>query len=406
MKDTYRIARRSLLSVATVILGSASAHAQTDNTATGTNTLINNTTGDDDTATGANALRTNTTGSGNTATGRGAMYRNVDGSDNTATGVSALYRNTNGWSNVAAGRSSMENNTSGQENTAVGVMSMHQNTTGNWNTAVGKYALYYNVDGRWNTAVGNGALYYYPGGNVAAGRSSGDGNTAVGGQAGACETCSYTGAFGYGARATADYQFVIGSSLTTQIGGPVGWSNLSDGRYKTSIKENVPGLDFITKLRPVTFKWDLDKLVKIDGAALASDPILGAAREARASKVNTGFIAQEVEAAAQECGFDFSGVVKPENEQSQYHLGYSEFVVPLVKAVQEQQKEIEELREAVRTLAKDGRLPGDKLGQGSAQGASQYAGMLDNLWGGAMTLLSAALVLLHFKRWGAAAAAR
>jgi hypothetical protein len=49
----------------------------------------------------------------------------------------------------------------------------------------------------------------------------------------------------------------------------------------------------------------------------------------------TGFIAQEVERAAAELGFDFSGVDKPKNERDLYGLRYAEFVVPLVKAVQE-----------------------------------------------------------------------
>ena len=52
----------------------------------------------------------------------------------------------------------------------------------------------------------------------------------------------------------------------------------------------------------------------------------------------TGFIAQEVEKAAHEVNYNFSGVGKPKDENGIYSLRYSEFVVPLVKAVQEQQK--------------------------------------------------------------------
>jgi trimeric autotransporter adhesin len=53
--------------------------------------------------------------------------------------------------------------------------------------------------------------------------------------------------------------------------------------------------------------------------------------------LQTGFIAQEVEVAAKSVGFDFSGVDAPKNENDFYGLRYAEFVVPLVKAVQEQQ---------------------------------------------------------------------
>jgi len=64
----------------------------------------------------------------------------------------------------------------------------------------------------------------------------------------------------------------------------------------------------------------------------------------RHSEVITGFIAQEVEQVAKSLGFTFSGVDAPDNEKDLYGLRYAEFVVPLVKAVQEQQVMIEQLR--------------------------------------------------------------
>src|SRR5262249_1225742 len=76
------------------------------------------------------------------------------------------------------------------------------------------------------------------------------------------------------------------------------------------------------------------------------------------SPVTTGFIAQEVEQAAKKVNYDFSGVDAPKNDKDMYGLRYSDFVVPLVKAVQElssqndaqqkinsdQQKQIDELK--------------------------------------------------------------
>ena len=56
--------------------------------------------------------------------------------------------------------------------------------------------------------------------------------------------------------------------------------------------------------------------------------------------IYSGFIAQEVEKAAREAGYDFSGVDKPKNEKDLYGLRYADFVVPLVKAIQEQQQTI------------------------------------------------------------------
>ena len=73
-------------------------------------------------------------------------------------------------------------------------------------------------------------------------------------------------------------------------------------------------------------------------------------RNEKSQIVYTGFVAQEVEQAAKEIGFDFSGVDAPKNANDFYGLRYAEFVVPLVKAVQEQQKIIEELTRRIEQL--------------------------------------------------------
>ena len=70
----------------------------------------------------------------------------------------------------------------------------------------------------------------------------------------------------------------------------------------------------------------------------------------KAQILQTGFIAQEVEAAAQEIGFEFSGVDAPKNAKDHYGLRYAEFVPPLVKALQEQQKVIEAQQAEINTL--------------------------------------------------------
>jgi DNA integrity scanning protein DisA with diadenylate cyclase activity len=55
-------------------------------------------------------------------------------------------------------------------------------------------------------------------------------------------------------------------------------------------------------------------------------------------------MAQEVERAAKESGYDFSGVTAPKNSKDLYSMNNEEFVVPLVKAVQEQQQMIDSLK--------------------------------------------------------------
>ena len=77
-----------------------------------------------------------------------------------------------------------------------------------------------------------------------------------------------------------------------------------------------------------------------------------ASKQAQSQIVYTGFIAQEVEKAAQEVGYDFSGVDAPKNDKDMYGLRYAEFVVPLVKAVQEQQQLLQKQQQMIQDLQK------------------------------------------------------
>ena len=64
----------------------------------------------------------------------------------------------------------------------------------------------------------------------------------------------------------------------------------------------------------------------------------------------TGFAAQEVEAAAAKLNYDFSGVDKPKSKNGLYGLRYGQFVVPLVKAVQEISKKVEDKDDKIAEL--------------------------------------------------------
>ena len=61
-------------------------------------------------------------------------------------------------------------------------------------------------------------------------------------------------------------------------------------------------------------------------------------------------MAQEVEQAAKTAGYDFSGYAAPKNQWGLYTISYEQFVVPLVKAMQEQQVIIEQLQKEVKRL--------------------------------------------------------
>ena len=64
----------------------------------------------------------------------------------------------------------------------------------------------------------------------------------------------------------------------------------------------------------------------------------------------SGFIAQEVEALVKKTGYVFNGIDAPENENDPYGIRYSEFVVPLVKAVQELSAEVRDQRQQIQSL--------------------------------------------------------
>jgi hypothetical protein len=150
----------------------------------------------------------------------------------------------------------------------------------------------------------------------------------------------------------------IGNTSVTWIGGEVGWSTYSDARIKNQVQENVPGLSFIKRLRPVTYHLDIHKENEI---CLRGKKQTGDWKEKYdlEQKQMTGFIAQEVEHAAQSVGYDFSGVEQAKDEVGMYSVRYSEFVVPLVKAIQEQQVMIEQLQKENAAL----KAQTDKIGQ-------------------------------------------
>ena len=81
------------------------------------------------------------------------------------------------------------------------------------------------------------------------------------------------------------------------------------------------------------------------------DPMFKKASSEQAAIVYTGFVAQDVEKAAKSLNYDFSGIDKPKDDkQSFYGLRYGDFVVPLVKAVQELSAENEVLKSENETL--------------------------------------------------------
>jgi len=329
------------------------------NTAMGFQALYSNTTKGQNTAIGFESLHQNTADD-NTGVGALSLHSNTTGSSNVAVGARGLKLNEAGTGNSALGSYTLESNRSGNENTAVGYFALSHNTGSN-NTSVGGFGIYNNATGSYNTTTGHKAMYGNISGhfNSAFGvqslldNESGSLNSAFGAYAGPSATnLTNTTALGYNATPTASNQVRIGNTNVTSIGGKVSWSTFSDGRFKKDVKEDVSGLEFINQLRPVSYTLDenaIDKFLRIPDSLQSYNT---ASRKIAVRQ--TGFIAQEVEAIIKKTGYIFHGVEAPQNERDHYAIRYAEFVVPLVKAVQELSKEVEVLKQQLANSEKIG----------------------------------------------------
>ena len=311
------------------------------------------TDGDDNVAVGYEAFTDNTLGEKGVALGYGALKNNTEGDFNVGVGYNAMETNTTGRKNTGLGYRSLMDNLDGDDNVAVGYQTLFWNADNDRNTGVGNYALYSNDLGNRNVAVGYNAMKSNDGEqNVAIGYNSFQTNAFDAPDDDALPDDTYATitsydnsiAIGYETTMDASNKVVIGNTATTYIGGQVAWTTISDGRFKTNINEDVNGLDFIMALRPVTYNLDLNALDKFQNNS--NVPHDGEAE----ALVRTGFIAQEVEQAANKVGYDFDGVVTPKNKSQHYSVQYATFVVPLTKAVQQQQEIINDQKEKIKSL--------------------------------------------------------
>ena len=103
----------------------------------------------------------------------------------------------------------------------------------------------------------------------------------------------------------------------------------SDRNEKNTIKETDLGLDFINKLKPVSYIWN------------------------NKTRTHYGLIAQDVQEVLKDISKDtkdFAGFIKADvseekdNTKHSYGLRYNEFISPMIKAIQELKAEIETLK--------------------------------------------------------------
>jgi hypothetical protein len=112
----------------------------------------------------------------------------------------------------------------------------------------------------------------------------------------------------------------------------------------------VPGLEFITALKPYTYQYksyEMERYVNQKNPDRQAKLKQSDFAEAEAM-VHMGFIAQDVEKLVKEKGYNLSLVHAPTNPTDNYSIAYGELVVPLVKAVQEQQTMIKEQQSTIQ----------------------------------------------------------
>jgi hypothetical protein len=266
------------------------------------------------------------------------------GTDNAVFGENAATNNSGNW-NVFMGTFAAQNKTAGDLNTIIGWSAGRTSTDHQGNTLIGAQA--------GESALAAATVSTFVGEKAGQGVTSGSGNVMMGQRAGQNTTTGFfnvligttvagtntTGArltiigrnadvsannlvnataIGESAVVDASNKVRIGNTTVSVIEGQVAFTNASDRRFKTNIQDIDQGLSFIKKLRPVSYKMkDSDE------------------------RINWGFIAQDIENLV---GTNNAILTIGGDKDRKLGLRYTDFVAPLVKAVQEQQKELEQLK--------------------------------------------------------------
>jgi len=305
---------------------------------------------------GVNALNAGSTGSANTAIGTNAGQSNTLGKSNSFVGYRAGNLNKEGNANTFIGSDAGFTNNLGSFNAFVGNLAGYSNTWGDQNAFFGYGAGYNNKTGNKNTYLGYGSGSLDPGSTSA---------TTVGALANVIAGVT-TNATAVGANAivNANNKVRLGNATVTKVEGPVVYT-VSDGRFKNNISESdVKGLEFIKRLRPVVYNFDTRKFEEFltnNMPDTLRKKYLETDFAPSTAIRQSGFIAQEVEKAAKEVGYNFNGVYSPETEGDNYSLAYGQFVVPLVKGMQEQQKMIDKQQQEIESQRKEISLKDDRI---------------------------------------------
>lgn len=232
--------------------------------------------------------------------------------------------------------------------------------SGSYNVLIGRSTAIGLTSGNGNVIIGGNAAQALTTGtnNTFIGVSSGVGqttqtqNTVVGYSSNCKDTSGVTransGAFGDNINQilTGDNEIQIGKSTTTVYTYATG--TRSDARDKADIKEEELGLNFIEKLKPKQYKWNYrEDYRQIDeNGNITELPNDGSKKR---NRFHNGFLAQDIQDTMTELNIDFAGLQNGSvnGGTDVYHLAYTEFIAPLVKAVQQLSEKVKILENKI-----------------------------------------------------------
>ena len=289
-------------------LNAGNGLAESSNTAIGVRALdgLTSSASGSNTAVGFEALSASTGSAVTNCTAIGFQAgENITSIDNTAVGSWALFGGTNSERNTAVGSRPMEQQ-SGSDNTAVGFRALH------------------NGSGAGNVAIGNKAGESH---------SIGSNCTMVGFQAKADGLTNAT-ALGFGAIATSSNEITLGNASISALRCNAGViSALSDRRDKTDILKLAEGIEFIKKLKPVTYTWNTRDKSKVGSKAV-------------------GFIAQDLLDLQKNSAIGDNLDLVTYSNPDRLEARYGNLLPVIVKGMQEQQELIEALQKSNAELLK------------------------------------------------------
>ena len=251
--------------------------------------------------------------------------------NNTAFGYRTLVSNTSGQNNTAIGYQALTQNLDGSYNLAVGLDALITNSSGSYNTAVGPSALGITTNASQNTAIGYKAGYQVNG--ISNNNTFLGSNTDVSNNGISYGIYSNSTAIGNGAIIDASNCIVLGNSaITTLKCQATSITSLSDARDKKDIQPLTNGINFIEKMNPVSFIWNMRDGGKVDIPEM-------------------GFIAQELKQVQEETGITVPNLVL-ETNPDRLEASYGTLLPILVKAVQELSAKVTRLETELSELKK------------------------------------------------------